>query len=125
MNRRPASADFSPYRWHNLATVTNAQAPNNARTNFTVDGLGNVTTEASADRGGLTATYDAAGNLLTLSDARGITESHTYDALNRPLTVSYPTTGENLAYTWDSAPGCANGIGRLCRITDNGGADLP
>lgn len=104
--------------------VTQFKAPNNAQTSFTVDGLGNVTAEASADRGGLTAIYDAAGNLLTLADARGITESHTYDALNRPLTVSYPTTGENLTYTWDSFAGCANGVGRLCRITDNGGSTL-
>jgi len=66
--------------------------------------------EVSADRGSLTATHDAAGNLLTRSDARGIVESHTYDTLNRPLTVSYPTTGENLAYTWDSAAGCTHGI---------------
>jgi RHS repeat-associated protein len=102
--------------------LTQFQAPNNAQTSFTVDGLGNVTAEASADRGSLTATYDAAGNLLTLADARGITESHTYDALNRPLTVTYPTTGENLTYTWDSFAGCANGIGRLCRIADNGGS---
>jgi len=102
--------------------ITQFKAPNNAQTNFTVDGLGNVTNEASADRGSLTATFDAAGNLLTLSDARGIVERRTYDALNRPLTVSYPTTGENLAYTWDSFAGCANGIGRLCRIADNGGS---
>jgi RHS repeat-associated protein len=102
--------------------LTQFKAPNNAQTNFTVDGLGNVTAEASADRGSLTATYDAAGNLLTLSDARGIVETHTYDALNRPLTVSYPTTGENLAYTWDSFAGCANGVGRLCGVADNGGS---
>ncbi|KAF0163896.1 MAG: RHS repeat-associated core domain-containing protein [Rhodocyclaceae bacterium] len=102
--------------------ITQFQAPNNAQTSFTVDGLGNVTTEASADRGSLTATHDAAGNLLTLADARGIVESHTYDALNRPLTVTYPTTGENFAYTWDSFAGCANGVGRLCRVADNGGA---
>ncbi|MFH1873147.1 MAG: IPTL-CTERM sorting domain-containing protein, partial [Pseudomonadota bacterium] len=102
--------------------VTQFQAPNNAQTSYTVDGLGNVTMEASADRGNLTATHDAAGNLLTLSDARGITETRSYDALDRPLTVSYPVIGENLAYTWDSAPGCTNGIGRLCRTTDNGGS---
>lgn len=100
--------------------LTQLKAPNNAQTSFTVDGLGNVGAEASADRGSLSATYDAAGNLLTLSDARGIVETHTWDALNRPLTVTYPTTGENLAYTWDS--GCSNGIGRLCQITDNGGS---
>jgi RHS repeat-associated protein len=102
--------------------LTQFKAPNNAQTNFTVDGLGNVTAEASADRGNLTATYDTAGNLLTLFDARGIVESHAYDALNRPLTLTYPTTGENITYTWDSFAGCTHGIGRLCAITDNGGS---
>ncbi|MBT9461101.1 MAG: hypothetical protein IV084_05510 [Rugosibacter sp.] len=104
--------------------LTQFNAPNNAQTHFTVDGLGNVSNETSADRGNLAATHDAVGNLLTLSDARGVIETHTYDALNRPLTITYPATGENLATTWDSAPGCANGIGRPCRITDNGGSTL-
>lgn len=104
--------------------LTQFNAPNNAQTHFTVDGLGNVSNETSADRGNLAATYDAVGNLLTLSDARGVIETHTYDALNRPLTITYPATGENLATTWDSAPGCAHGIGRPCRITDNGGSTL-
>ena len=102
--------------------LTQFKAPNNATTTFTVDGLGNVKQEVSADRGTLNATYDEAGNLLTLSDARGVVETHTWDALNRPLTVSYPTTGESIAYTWDAAPGCTNGIGRLCQVSDNGGS---
>lgn len=101
--------------------LTQLKAPNNAQTSFTVDGLGNVTQEISADRGTQTGTYDAAGNRLTLSDARGLQETRTYDALNRPLTANYPTTGENVTWTWDSASGCSNGIGRLCKITDNGG----
>lgn len=98
------------------------QAPNQApahQTTFTVDGLGNITNETSADRGSSTATYDAAGNLLTRSDARGVAETRTWDALNRPLTVSYPQVGESITYTWDT--GCAYGIGRLCQVTDNGG----
>lgn len=102
--------------------LTLLKAPNNAQTSFTVDGLGNVTQEVSADRGTRTATYDAAGNVLTLKDGRTTTETRTYDALNRPLTASYPTTGENITWAWDSATGCSNGIGRLCRVTDNGGS---
>lgn len=102
--------------------LTQLKAPNNAQTSFAVDGLGNVTQEISADRGTRNTGYDAAGNRLTLSDARGVVETRTYDALNRPLTVSYPMTGENLSYTWDTGAGCSNGIGRLCQITDNGGS---
>ena len=56
--------------------LTQFNAPNNAQTNFTVDGLSNITLEASADRGNLTATHDAAGNLLTLADARSISSMY-------------------------------------------------
>ena len=58
------------------------------------------------------------------TDARGLSvmETRTWDALNRPSTVSYPSSGENLTYTWDSGSGCTNGVGRLCRINDNGGS---
>lgn len=103
--------------------LTQLRAPNQAVTNYSVDGLGN-SQETSPDRGNLTATYDAAGNLLTLADGRNVVETHTWDALNRPLTVSYPAAGENVTYTWDRGNGseCSNGIGRLCLVSDNGGS---
>jgi len=99
----------------NLASLT---APNGALTSLTHDGLGNRSQETSADAGSSSATYDAAGNRLTRTDARGVVATFTHDALNRPLTVSYPATGENLTYTWDAGPGCSNGVGRLCQVTD-------
>jgi RHS repeat-associated protein len=102
--------------------LTQFQAPNGATTSFTVNGLGNVTQEASANSGTTNLTYDAAGNVLTSTDARGITQTRTYDALNRLLSVSYPTPGENITYTWDSAPGCTYGVGRLCAVTDAAGS---
>lgn len=91
-------------------------APNGATTGFTVDGLGNVLSESAADRGTRTATYDAAGNLKTLNDGRGIV-STTYDALNRPTQVS-TSNGKVQTLTWDSAPGCTYGIGRLCQVSN-------
>lgn len=97
-------------------------APNGASTGLTVDGLGNITSENSADRGMQIATYDEAGNLKTLKDARNLQSGASYDVLNRPLTVTYPTTGENVSYTWDTASGCTNGIGRLCQVTDSTGS---
>ncbi|MFZ2974577.1 MAG: RHS repeat-associated core domain-containing protein [Ferribacterium limneticum] len=91
-------------------------APNGATTGFTVDGLGNVLSESAADRGTRTATYDTAGNLKTLNDGRGIV-STTYDALNRPTQVS-TSNGKVQTLTWDSAPGCTYGIGRLCQVSN-------
>lgn len=102
--------------------LTQLQAPNGATTSFTVNGLGNVTQDVSANSGTTNRTYDAAGNVLTSTDARGITQTRTYDALNRLLSVSYPTPGENITYTWDSAPGCTYGVGRLCAVIDGAGS---
>lgn len=96
-------------------------APNGAATGLTVDGLGNLVSENSADRGARSATYDEAGNLKTLTDARNLQSATTYDALNRPLTVTYPSTGESVTYTWDTVAGCTNGIGRLCQVADSTG----
>jgi len=92
--------------------ITSLTAPNGAVTSFTVDGLGNVRQENSANRGTTSATYDEAGNLKTRTDARGVTTSIAYDALNRPTTVT-TSNGRSRTLTYD---GCANGLGRLCRV---------
>jgi YD repeat-containing protein len=110
----PASGT-TRYRFDGQDHATGLTAPNGADTRYVVDGLGNRTSETGPDRGTLYATYDEAGNLKTRTDARGIVTSYSYDALNRLQTVSYPAAGENVVYSYDSAPGCANGIGRLCQ----------
>ena len=117
-----AAAGISQYTYNSLDQLSQVIAPNGATTNYTVDGLGNTLSETSPDRGNLQATYDAAGNRKTRTDARGITASYTYDALNRLLTVTYPNTGENVTYTYDTGVGCTNGIGRLCRVQDGAGS---
>lgn len=89
---------------------------------FTVDGLGNVTQEISPLRDVRTAAFDAAGNLLNQTDSRGIIQSRSYDALNRLTGISYPNAGEDVTLTWDTGPGCTNGIGRLCAVTDSIGS---
>ena len=48
-----------------------------------MNGLGNLTQQASPDTGTTTSTYDAAGNLLTQTDAKSQTTTYAYDALNR------------------------------------------
>ena len=110
--------------------VTSVSVPNNATTGFSLDGFGQTLTGTSPDRGTTSITYDAAGNLKTRLDARGVTATWSYDALNRPLSVAFTKSGstdssDDQSYTWDTNPGgpiaCANGVGRLCRLTDGGG----
>ena len=99
-------------------------APNGATTTFDTDGLGNRKQETSTDRGVLNATYDEAGNRKTLQDARGLTLSYQYDALNRLTRIDAPASGGLAAsttlLTWDNAPGCSHGIGRLCQVSHAG-----
>ncbi len=102
--------------------LTQVKTPNGATTGYVVDDLGNVLSESSPDRGVTTYTYDGAGNLTSKTDARGIVTNYTYDALNRLTSVTYPSdTTENVTYTYDSSPGCTNGVGRLCSVTDESG----
>ncbi len=97
------------------------RAPNAATTQYTYDDLGNVLREQSPDRGTLTYIYDAAGNVRAVTDARAVTAAYAYDALNRLTAIDYPGTTEDVTYTYDSAPGCAFGLGRLCTVQDESG----
>ncbi len=113
-------------QYDSLDQLTALTAPNGAATAFTYDKLGNLTQETSADRGTLDATYDDAGNQLTGRDARGLTVAYQYDALDRLIQASSPAAAtlpaRSRVYTWDSAPGCNYGVGRLCRIADGAGS---
>lgn len=119
------SPGYSGFNYDALDQLTRFVAPNGATTTLTVDGMGNIKQELSADRGTVTATFDAAGNLLTRIDARGASTAHTYDALDRRTQTQFKnsagTVTQTLAYTWDSAAGCANGKGRLCKLVDGAG----
>lgn len=104
--------------------LTAQVAPNNARTAFTVDGLGNIEQERSSDRGTLTYTYDEAGNVTRRTDDLQRVTEYDWDALDRPVEIRYfpPSAsepGEVVRYTWDT--GCVYGRGRLCRVTDGSG----
>jgi YD repeat-containing protein len=101
--------------------ITQVTTPNGAATGFTVNGFGETRVETSPDRGTLTRSYDEAGNLESETDARGVTTAYDYDALNRLIAIDRPGALDDVTYTWDAAPGCGFGIGRLCAITDASG----
>src|SRR5712692_6550223 len=90
-------------------------------TRYVYDDLGNLLQEQSPSRGTLTYTYDPAGNALSLTDARGIILNYSYDTLNRITQLDAPGMDDDILYTYDSAPGCTNGIGRLCQVIDGSG----
>jgi YD repeat-containing protein len=66
-------------------------------------------------------TPDDAGNAKSVTDARNVTTQYSYDALNRVTAIDYPGTEEDTSLIFDSYTGCANGTGRLCKVTDQSG----
>ncbi len=104
--------------------LTTVISPNNSNTTYSYDDLGNLLSETSPDRGLRSYSYDEAGNIKSITDARSITVNYSYDALNRVTNIDYPGTDEDIAMTYDSATGCANGVGKLCMVTDSTGTTI-
>jgi RHS repeat-associated protein len=97
--------------------VQQVTTPNTASTTYRYDDLGNLLQEISPDRGTTTYTYDAAGNVRSTTDARNLTVKYTHDPLNRVILTDYPSTPD-VTTTYDTAPGCSNGLGRVCTTQD-------
>jgi len=115
------------YKYDALENITEVTDPKGLKTAYTYDGLSQPETTSSPDTSITHRTFDEAGNLKTSTDARGITATYSYDSLNRAKSVSYPTQGEDIAYTYDVAPiSCAAGerfgAGRLSSIHDGSGS---
>jgi RHS repeat-associated protein len=100
--------------YDSLGHITEITDPRNLTTTYKTDSLGNLSQQTSPDTGVTTADHDPAGNLTTRTDARGKTANYTYDSLNRISQIAYDDQTVN--YTWDT---CANGIGRLCSLSNN------
>jgi YD repeat-containing protein len=96
--------------------LTKVTDPKGLVTSYTYNGFGEMLTQVSPDTGTATFTYDAAGNLKTKNDARNVGTLYSYDELNRVTAIAYPD--ESVNYIYDT---CANGIGRLCTLTDKTG----
>lgn len=113
-----ALSGVTAYQYDAAGRPKSLTAPNSAVTAFLSDDLGNRLQETSPDRGVLKYSHDAAGNAVAVVDARGVAVYSAYDALNRELSRSFPDAVENIIFTYDT---CANGIGKLCAMTDESG----
>lgn len=118
-----AETGFAYDALDNLVTVTD---PKGLDTNYTYNGLGDLTQLSSPDTGVTSYTYDAAGNRRTQTDSRGITATYSYDGLGRLTSVAYPTSALDVAYIYDTTQtACATGetysVGRLTRMNDASG----
>src|SRR5439155_5024990 len=102
-----------------LDALTQVTDPRNLITGYTVDGLGNLTQQASPDTGTAVNTYDAAGNLLTQTDAKSQVTTYASDALNRITLITFHD-GSKQTYAYDQG---ANAKGRLSSITETNAAN--
>ncbi len=106
------------YQYDTNDRLIQVKAPNDATTDYLYDDLGNQLEESGADRGSILYSHDSAGNITSRTDARDITTLYQYDQLNRVTVIDYPGTEEDIRYSYDN---CLNGIGQLCKVTDQSG----
>ncbi len=94
-------------------------AANGATTTFTYDSFNQLTSENSPDRGQTQYSYDISGNRIKITDANSQIKQTHYDDLNRKIQESWAGHPElTIHYSYDN---CANGIGKLCQVTDVSG----
>ena len=117
--RDPFNGSAAPtkYEYDGRDQLTKVTDPASLATTYRLNGHGELLTQASPDTGNTAFTDDFASNVITKLDARGVLATYSYDALNRVKQITFPD--ETVVYTYDS---CANGVGRLCTVTDASGS---
>jgi YD repeat-containing protein len=115
----PISA-VTQYAYDGIDQLVAVTDPRSLVTGYTVNGLGNLTHQASPDTGTTVNTYDLAGNLLTQTDAKSQVTTYVYDGLNRVTLITFHD-GSKQQYAYDAG---TNGIGRLASITERDPADV-
>jgi YD repeat-containing protein len=92
-------------------------------TTYVRDGFGDAIRQTSPDTGITDFWYDANGAVTKQVDARTIETDFTNDNLGRVLTKTFPaSSGENVAYTYDSTASGNKGVGYLTSLTDQSGS---
>ena len=114
------------FQYNALDQLTHVNDPNGLNTIYTYNGFGDQTRLESPDTGITHYLYDAAGNRTRQTDARNVESNYTYDGLSRLTGITYPNSGLNVSYVYDTAQSlCPAGetflVGRLSRMTDGSG----
>jgi RHS repeat-associated protein len=81
----------------NLTSVT--QSSSRPRT-FTHDSLSELLTSQNPEAGSVTYTYDNDGNVATKTDARGLKTTYSYDALNHLTSKVYSNGDPTVSYSY-------------------------
>lgn len=96
--------------------ITRVTDPRDRITTYQFDGFGQLWSQTSPDTGTTSQQWSPGGLRTSATRADGVTLTYGHDTLGRLTTIT--AGGQTHTYTWDSAAGCANGIGRLCRLAD-------
>jgi RHS repeat-associated protein len=94
---------------------------------FTYDSFSRLLTAKNPEAGTITYAYDVDSNMISKTDARGITISYSpaalpIDELHRVRKKTYSNGDPAVTFTYDSAPGVTNAIGKLVSLTDPAGS---
>ncbi|MGH9870538.1 MAG: DUF6531 domain-containing protein [Candidatus Polarisedimenticolia bacterium] len=111
------------YQYDVQDNLKKVKDPRLLETDYTNSDMGWRLQVTSPDTGVTINVYDPAGNVTSTTNEDDTVITKGYDALNRLGTVSYPTPGLNITYTYDS-PAVSFGVGRRTGMTDPSGTSV-
>jgi RHS repeat-associated protein len=116
MSRTDGAGGTIQMRYDAIDQITRITDPRGLHTDYQRNGLRQLLRTTSPDTGVTIDTWDGFGLRTERLRADGVTETYAYDAIGR--LVGRGAFAESQSFVYDSASGCANGIGRLCAVND-------
>lgn len=105
------------YRYDPRGNLLERTDPIGVSTRIRYDGLSRAVEVNDPNGGTRTTEYDAAGNTIASTNARGQRVTWKYDEAGRP--IEHDSDGDGVVDTrWETDRGCANAVGRLCRLVE-------
>lgn len=105
------------YRYDPRGNLLERTDPIGVSTRIRYDGLSRAVEVNDPNGGTRTTEYDAVGNTIASTNARGQRITWKYDEAGRP--IEHDSDGDGVVDTrWETDRGCANAVGRLCRLVE-------